>query len=328
VLRRVRATGLTFAPEAGTQRLRDVINKNVSEAQLLETADRVFGRGFDRMKLYFIIGLPTETEEDIRAIVQVGRHALAVARRRGRRAKITLSVSTHVPKPHTPFQWCQMDSLEQIAQKQRLLRALVRPVKGLSLRLHDPNGSFLEAVLARGDRRVADVLERATLRGARFDAWEDRLRMDVWTEAFSHCGVDPHQYLKELPLDARTPWSHVHVGVETEFLQREYRRALRAMPSPPCGKAVGQSMHHASAKAAQADERPLICYDCGVRCDVGRRRERRIHDLAQLAAPPDEVRPVSDPVLHTHPRARRSDGAASASLREEQPQPPRSESAA
>src|SRR5690606_12965228 len=131
-MRRVRAGGLTFAPEAGTQRMRDVINKNVTEEQLLETAERVFSRGFDRMKLYFILGLPTETEEDVLGIVEVGKNALGVGRRLGKRPKVTVSVSTHVPKPHTPFQWCAMDPPELVAKKQALLRDAAREARGLS----------------------------------------------------------------------------------------------------------------------------------------------------------------------------------------------------
>src|SRR5262245_14470456 len=136
-LGRVRASGLTFAPEAGTQRMRDVINKNVTEAQLLETAERSFSRGFDKMKLYFIIGLPTEEDDDVLGIVEVGKNALAVGKRLGRHVKVTVSVSTHVPKPHTPFQWCAMDPLGEVERKQALLRDAVRRVKGLNQRLHD-----------------------------------------------------------------------------------------------------------------------------------------------------------------------------------------------
>ena len=190
-MRRVRAGGLTFAPEAGTQRMRDVINKNVTEEQLLETAERVFSKGFDSMKLYFIIGLPTEEDEDVRGIIQVGKNALAVARRLGRhRAKVTVSVSTHVPKPHTPFQWCAMDSAEQVQRKQALLASELGRERNITLRCHDSAASQLEGVFARGDRRLADVLERAFSRGACFDSWEERLRLDVWEEAFSFCGID------------------------------------------------------------------------------------------------------------------------------------------
>merc|ERR1711916_194667 len=144
--------GLTFAPEAGTQRMRDVINKNVTEEQLLETAERVFSRGWDRMKLYFILGLPTEEDEDVLGIVETGYRAMRVGRAKmGNRAKVTANVSTHVPKPHTPFQWCAMDSHSEVQRKQAMLRQEAKRT-GVTLRLHDSVGSWIEGVLARGDQ--------------------------------------------------------------------------------------------------------------------------------------------------------------------------------
>lgn len=284
-MRRVRASGLTFAPEAGTQRMRDVINKNVTEEQLLETADRVFSKGFDSMKLYFIIGLPTEEDDDVRGIIRVGKNALAVARRLKRhRAKITVSVSTHVPKPHTPFQWCAMDGAEEVRRKQGLLKGELGRERGITLRCHDSGGSQLEGVFARGDRRLGDVLERAFLRGASFDSWEERLRLDVWEEAFAFHGIDPAKYLGTLPLSARLPWDHFDIGLEPFFLQREYQKALKNRLSPPCGKAAGMFIHHTNASDASADQRRLVCYDCGVACDMGKMRTERISFLASMGA--------------------------------------------
>lgn len=281
----VRAAGLTFAPEAGTQRMRDVINKNVTEEQLLETAQRVFSRGFDRMKLYFMIGLPTEEDEDVLGIVDVGRNALGVGKslRKGR-AKVTVSVSTHVPKPHTPFQWCAMNPLSEIHRKQELLRAAARGVRGLGLRVHDSVTSVLEGVLARGDRRLAEVIERAYLKGARFDSWDDQLRLDLWEQAFDEVGVDKALYLGTIAVDARVPWDHIDVGLEAGFLAREYRKALRNRLSPPCGKAAGMFVHHSNVQDAQADERRLVCYDCGIACDLGQMRQERIAFLDKMGA--------------------------------------------
>jgi radical SAM family uncharacterized protein/radical SAM-linked protein len=284
-MRRVRAGGLTFAPEAGTQRMRDVINKNVTEEQLLETAERVFSKGFDSMKLYFIIGLPTEEDDDVRGIIQVGKNALAVARRLKRhRAKVTVSVSTHVPKPHTPFQWCAMDGSEEVRRKQALLKGELGRERGITLRCHDSGGSHLEGVFARGDRRLGDVLERAFLRGASFDSWEERLRLDVWEEAFAFCGIDPARYLGTLPVSARLPWDHFDIGLEPFFLQREYQKALKNRLSPPCGKAAGMFIHHTNVRDASGDERRLVCYDCGVACDMGKMREERISFLESMGA--------------------------------------------
>ena len=318
-MRKVRASGLTFAPEAGTQRMRDVINKNVTEEQLLETAERVFSRGFDKMKLYFICGLPTEEREDVLGIIQVGRNALAVGKRVGKRPKVTVSVSVHVPKPHTPFQWCAMDTLDQIAEKQAILRSQAHGIKGLTLRMHNSEASVLEGVLARGDRRLGPVIERAYQNGARFDSWDDHLRIDVWQEAFEHFGVDTSIYLTTIPVTARLPWDHFHIGLAEGFLAREYRKALKSRLSPPCGKAVGKFIHETNVKDALENTKKLVCYDCGVACDMTRMREQRVEFLTRMNALepgqrarlpvvratqpgpiPDPEHPPGDP-MHPHP---------------------------
>jgi radical SAM family uncharacterized protein/radical SAM-linked protein len=283
-MRKVRASGLTFAPEAGTQRMRDVINKNVTEAQLLETAERTFSRGFDRMKLYFIIGLPTEEDEDVLGIASVGKNALQVGKRVGGRPKVTVSVSTHVPKPHTPFQWCAQDSLAQTQRKQQMLRHAVKQVRGLELRTHDSETSILEGILARGDRRLSDVIERAYHQGARLDSWEEHVKLDVWREALEHYGVDPAQFLGTIAVTAKLPWSHFDIGLEEGFLAREYRKALASRPSPPCGKVVGQFIHATNLKEAQAEQRRLVCYDCGIACDLTQMRSDRQDFLQRLGA--------------------------------------------
>jgi radical SAM family uncharacterized protein/radical SAM-linked protein len=311
-MRRVRAGGLTFAPEAGTQRMRDVINKNVTEEQLLETADRVFSKGFDSMKLYFIIGLPTEEDEDVRGIIQVGKNALGVARRLGRhRAKVTVSVSTHVPKPHTPFQWCAMDSAEEVVRKQALLKSELGRERNIGLRCHDSAASQLEGVFARGDRRLADVLERAFTRGARFDSWEERLRLDVWEEAFAFYAIDPAVYLGTLPVSARLPWDHFDIGLEPTFLAREYRKALKNRLSPPCGKVAGMFVHHTNVSDARADERRLVCYDCGVACDMNKMRAERISFLSSMGALAPGVKTgLHLPIVEERPAEERDPGAS------------------
>ncbi|HVY44470.1 MAG TPA: TIGR03936 family radical SAM-associated protein, partial [Minicystis sp.] len=284
--KQVRATGLTFAPEAGTQRMRDVVNKNVTEEQLLETAERVFSRGWGKMKLYFMIGLPTETDEDVRGVVETGARAAQVGRRaaKGKAADVTVSVSTHVPKPHTPFQWAAMDTLAEVARKQELLRQTARPHRAVKLRTHDADASVLEGIFARGDRAVADVLQRAFEHGARFDSWDEELRLDVWNEAFEHFGTDRAKYLGTLPVTARLPWDHIDVGLEEGFLAKEYRKALQNRLSPPCGKAAGAFVHATNVEDALADERRLVCYDCGVACDMGEMRAERVRYLEKLGA--------------------------------------------
>jgi radical SAM family uncharacterized protein/radical SAM-linked protein len=305
---RVRATGVTFAPEAGTQRMRDVINKNVTEEQLMQTAERVFSRGWQSMKLYFMIGLPTESEEDVRAIPRVGGRARAIGKRAKKALgapgtpKVTVSVSTHVPKPHTPFQWCAMDAADDVRQKQRWLEEEARAA-GVELRAHDCDTSWLEAVFARGDRSVAAVLERAYRAGARFDSWEDQKKMRVWEDAFAAECVDPAKYLGTIPVTARLPWDHIDVGLEDGFLAGEYRKALKDRLSLPCGKVAGAFVHASNLHDAREDHaRKLVCYDCGIACDLGAMREQRLVFLRKLGA--DEPRPDAPPV-RTGAQARR-----------------------
>jgi radical SAM family uncharacterized protein/radical SAM-linked protein len=292
------ANGLTFAPEAGTQRMRDVINKNVTEEQLLETARRVFSRGFGRMKLYFMIGLPTETDEDVLGIIETGKRALAVGREQmGHAARVTVSVSTHVPKPHTPFQWCAMDERDEVLRKQQLLRDAARRT-GIELRLHDSLGTWVEGVLARGDRLLGDAIEGAYRRGARFDSWEEQLKLEVWREALTEAGVDPQRYLGTWPMTARTPWSHIDVGLAPGFLEKEYRKALKNRLSPPCGKAVGMFVHHTNLAEHTSDRRKLVCYDCGVACDLDQMRSERSTFLVKLRAIEPRSRELPSESVH------------------------------
>ena len=295
----VQATGLTFAPEAGSQRMRDVVNKNVSEEDIYETCRRVFSRGWDRAKLYFMIGLPTEEDEDVLGIADMGRQARHIGNREAkRRVRITVAVSSHIPKPHTPFQWCAQDSMASIERKQALLQERARQ-DGFRLRIHDRRVSHLEGVLARGDIRVARLVEIAFGLGARFDGWDEKLRWDLWEEAFerweSETGVTRGDYLGTIPVDGRLPWEHVDVGLIDGFLLREYRRALRDRASPPCGKPVSMQVHHTNAADARADQRKLVCYHCGVACDLGGMRTERIDFLESLGA--EEPRSAPETLL-------------------------------
>jgi radical SAM family uncharacterized protein/radical SAM-linked protein len=292
---RVRASGITFAPEAGSQRMRDVVNKNVTEEQLMTTAERIFSRNWAAMKLYFMIGLPTEEESDVREIVRVGGRAREVGKRVKKEQKappptVTVSVSTHVPKPHTPFQWCAMDDAKTVREKQGWLIEERKRHVGVDLRMHDSEGSWLEGVFARGDRSLCDVLETAYRAGARFDSWEDQLKLPVWEEAFAKHGVEPARFLGTIPVTARLPWSHIDVGLEEGFLLSEYRKALKNRLSPPCGKAAGMFIHHTNLTDANADQRRLVCYDCGVACDLGAMREERLVYLRKLGADAPAVR--------------------------------------
>ena len=298
-LKRQRAGGLTFAPEAGSQRMRDVVNKNVTDEQLMETAERVFSRGWSKMKLYFMIGLPTEEDDDVRDIVRTGARALDVARRvqRNKRARVTVSVSTHVPKPHTPFQWCAMDSHDEIIRKQSVLRDEAASTR-VQLKMHNSTGSWLEGMLARGDRRLADVIHSAYTRGARFDSWDERVDLDIWTTSLEETGIDPSWFLGTIPVSACLPWSHIDVGLEQGFLAREYRKSLRNRLSPPCGKTVGSFVHHTNVKDAEEEKRRLVCYDCGIACDLTQMKEERIGFLQSMnALEPREALPEPEEVI-------------------------------
>jgi radical SAM family uncharacterized protein len=279
-----RISGLTFAPEAGTQRMRDVVNKNITEAHVEESTRRVFERGWHRLKLYFMIGLPTEEDDDVRGVVQTGERMLKVGRSLvGGNAQVTVSVSSHVPKPHTPFQWAAQDPIEEINRKQALLRATCRD-RNLRLKYHDSGISWVEGVLSRGDRRLADAVEGAWRAGARFDGWDEIFDLDIWRAAFAQHGVDVEAYLGTRPVSARLPWDHLDVGLEDGFLLQEYRKALKGRASPPCGKVAGMLVHHTNLADAEPDQRKLVCYDCGVACDLSTMRSDRLVALRLLGA--------------------------------------------
>jgi len=284
----VRATGLTFAPEAGTQRMRDVINKNITEEDIMASAERIFSRGWSRMKCYFMIGLPTETDEDVNGIVQTGGRLRRLGRRIRQDADVTVSVSTHVPKPHTPFQWCAMDSLDEMKRKQHMLKDLARREQ-VDLKWHEASVSWVEGILSRGDRRLGDVIEHAWRAGARFDGWEECFDFGLWQAALQAHHVDVESYLGTRPTDARLPWDHLDVGLAPGFLSWEYRRALKDRISPPCGKPNKTLLHPSTIEAAIADQRKLVCYDCGIACDLTEMRSERLVFLKKLDARADRV---------------------------------------
>ncbi|MEZ4404710.1 MAG: TIGR03960 family B12-binding radical SAM protein [Kofleriaceae bacterium] len=283
-LAQTRVTGLTFAPEAGTQRMRDVVNKNITEAHIEESTRKVFARGWHRVKLYFMIGLPTEEDDDVRGIVETGQRMLAVGKRMsGHQAEVTVSVSSHVPKPHTPLQWCAQDTHAEIRRKQGLLRQTVRD-RQLRLKYHHGGVSWVEGLLARGDRRMAAVVERAWRASAASTAWEELFDEVHWAAALEACGVDQDAYLGTRPVTARLPWDHIDVGLEDGFLLGEYRKAVKGRASPPCGKVAGMLVHHTNLAAAEPDTRKLVCYDCGVACDLSTMRADRLVALRSLGA--------------------------------------------
>ncbi len=235
-VQQVRKSGLTFAPEAGTQRLRDVINKGVTEADLTEAVSAAFRAGWSTIKLYFMIGLPSETDEDIAGIAALAQQVADLYKQiKGRRgAKVTVSVSSFVPKPHTAFQWFGQDSVEEIERKQRLLRSLIKD-RSISLSWHDARTSFLEGVFSRGDRRLGKVLLRAWQNGVKFDGWSEHFKYKVWMDAFAAENIDPAAYAsRDRDIDEALPWEHLSSGVDKSFLVREWQAAQQAAFTPDC----------------------------------------------------------------------------------------------
>jgi radical SAM superfamily enzyme YgiQ (UPF0313 family) len=230
-----RKTGLTFAPEAGSDRLRQVINKVFSHEDIVSTAEAAFNSGWNRIKLYFMIGLPTETMDDVEAIASLVKELRSIGRRaRGKRAELSISVSTFIPKPHTPFQWSALEHPPSLEEKLSLLRRLVRG-RGLKLSWNDPETGKLEAALSRGDRRLGPVILDAWRRGARFDAWSEVFDVQRWWDAFSAQGLDPAFYaFRDRPLDETFPWDHIRSGVSKEFLSAEYERSVQGETTVDC----------------------------------------------------------------------------------------------
>ena len=228
-------TGLTFAPEAGSERLRSAINKKITDESLLETAAMAFERGWTSLKLYFMVGLPTEPLEDVQSIVTLVEKVRAEGRKAsGRKPMIRISVSTFVPKPHTPFQWSAQESEESLRAKQEILQNGLQQ-KGLRLSWHDPKVSLLEAVMSRGDRRVGKVILRAWELGCKFDAWTEHFNQEKWQQAFTDSGIKPSFYAgRERSTDEILPWSHINAGISDAFLKREWLRAQAGQDTPDC----------------------------------------------------------------------------------------------
>lgn len=251
-VQKVRKGTLTLAPEAGSQRLRDAINKNISEEDIIGTTVAAAKAGFNQLKFYFMLGLPTETREDVEAIAELLRRIKTAARREtgNQHLRLTVSLGAFVPKSQTPFQWSGQEEVESLREKQRLLKTWAKGQKGIRVTYHDLTASFLEAIIARGDRRIADLLEEVYRRGARLDGWSEYLRADLWREAMAATGIDGHayatrQYGREEPL----PWDHISCLVDKSFLWREWERAQAAVTTAHCHEGV--------------------CHQCGLACRKG-----------------------------------------------------------
>jgi radical SAM family uncharacterized protein len=245
IIQRTRKTGLTFAPEAGSDRLRRVINKGVTAEDLLRTATTAFSQGWLRIKLYFMLGLPSETLEDVLAIADLVHSVREIGQReRAGRTQVSVSVNTFVPKPHTPFQWLPLLDAAQVHERQMALRNRLRS-RAIKLSWSDDHATWLEAAFSRGDRRLGAVVLRAWQLGARFDAWSEWLRPELWRQAFDECGLDPQFYsLRLRSREEVLPWGHIDVGVSDSFLWEEYERAVVGEPTVACAEG---------------------CMDCGIR---------------------------------------------------------------
>jgi radical SAM family uncharacterized protein len=229
-------SGLTLAPEAGTQRLRDVINKQVTEKDILGALQGALDAGWRSAKLYFMIGLPTETDDDVLGIVDLAHKILALKPADGKGGlSLTISTSSFVPKSWTPFQWAGQDAMADLVRKQMLLKDKLRPLRRVTYHYHDPEVSFLEAVFARGDRTVANVLLKAHAIGCKFDTWGDHFSFDRWMQAFALADVDPTFYANRTrSANEILPWAHTTPGVTSEFLREEWERAQKALPTYDC----------------------------------------------------------------------------------------------
>jgi radical SAM family uncharacterized protein/radical SAM-linked protein len=266
-IRRVRKTGFTLAPEAGSERLRQAINKGITEEDLLANAHEAFSNGWRIIKLYFMMGLPGETDDDLRAIASLAARTKAEGKKAGRGGEVNVSVSTFVPKAHTPFQWEPQISLEETSRRHAILRQELKRHR-LNLKWHDPGLSWLEGVFARGDRRLGAVLRAARARGCSFDGWGERFDLQKWQAAFDDAGIDPNFYHRRRHIDEILPWSHLDCGVDPRFLVGELERSRTGAPTGDC--------------------RDGSCNACGI-CDF-RSLKMRLTD--QLPSPrPDSSQP-------------------------------------
>ena len=260
-IQKVRRTGLTFAPEGGTWRMRQVINKLISEEDLYSAVDGAFSQGWQRVKLYFLIGLPTETDEDVLGIAALATRCVEIGRRYHRQVTVVASVGGFVPKAHTPFQWFGQDTAAELRRKVNLLRDAVRGVRGLNLRWHDPEASVVEGLMSRGDRRLGPVIERVWRAGGTFQEWSEHFDLDLWQQAVAAEGLSFEELVHcHRDEDEALPWDHLSAGLHRDFLWQDYTDAV--------------------AEQGVEDCRWTPCYDCGACTDLGVE-----HQVASTTAP-------------------------------------------
>jgi radical SAM superfamily enzyme YgiQ (UPF0313 family) len=257
-IQKARRTGLTFAPEAGTWRLRQVINKLITEEDLYTAAESAFSQGWRRMKLYFLTGLPTETDEDTLGIVDLARNCAAIGRSHTKGASVTASVGGFVPKPFTPFQWFGQNTAQELGRKFGLLRDAVRHERGVQLKWHDPKATLAEGIASRGDRRIGAVIETVWRRGGVFQEWSEHFDLSLWLDAMAEHGLTVEWYVYRHRLEREVlPWDHISAGLHKDFLWQDWRDALdhlgledcRWTPCYDCGACTGYGIEHVVASA-------------------------------------------------------------------------------
>jgi radical SAM family uncharacterized protein len=257
-IQRARRTGLTFAPEAGTWRMRQVINKLITEEDLYAAVESAFSQGWRRVKLYFLTGLPTETDEDTLGIIELAKRCLELAKANGKGGSVTVSVGGFVPKAFTPFQWFGMNTEEELRRKVNLLRDAARHAKNVQLKWHDPKASIVEGLVSRGDRRLGKVIEQVWRNGGTFQEWSEHFRLDLWQQAMADNGLDMDWYChRHRTEDENLPWDHLSAGLHKDFLWQDWRDALdevgledcRWTPCYDCGACTGYGIEHVVASA-------------------------------------------------------------------------------
>jgi radical SAM family uncharacterized protein len=257
-LQRARRTGLTFAPEAGTWRMRQVINKLISDDDLYAAVGSAYSQGWRRMKLYFLTGLPTETDEDTEGIIELARNCVALGRQHHRQASVTVSVGGFVPKPFTPFQWFGQNTVTELQRKMGGLRDAARRAKGVELKWHDPKATMVEGIASRGDRRIGAVIEDVWRAGGTFQEWSEHFALDRWTEAMARHGLDPEWYVYRHRTEHEVlPWDHISAGLHRDFLWQDWQDSLagfgledcRWTPCYDCGACTGYGIEHVVASA-------------------------------------------------------------------------------
>ena len=283
----VRKSGFTFAPEAGSERLRRVINKNISAADLLQAVEIALTNGWKTLKFYFMIGLPTETEEDIRSIAELVLDVLRVSKKYGH-IELHVSISPLIPKAHTPFQWEKQDTKAEFLNKIDLLRSLLRPHKRIKLNWREPQVAEIECALGRGDRRLADVIHSAWKRGSRFDGWNDLFKYDHWVEAFRENKLSVHTYLQALPDTVPLPWDHIDKGITKNFLMAERVKATQGITSIDC--------------------KEDICYACGLQRKGSFRELVTCYSKENRGDPENRTEPDFQPKTAWHPPVQVSHG--------------------